>query len=114
MIHTWTTRHDLEELKRAHIDIDALSRIFYAHEETTMHGKIMTSNLISLMGNMGLNFDHDELQDVLLELDADSYGEVHWGDFLRWYQEFVVVVMYTNLLRVNSGLPLLYHVPGII
>jgi prophage maintenance system killer protein len=70
--------------------------------------------LINFIHSNGVRLTQDELEEALLVLDSTHEYEVHLDDFVHWYKEFMNLVILTNLLRANNGLPLLYHVPGII
>lgn len=110
--NTYRAQHIMIQLLNEHIDVTIISTVFH-NQHTNNNGKVATSDLIKFL-HITINLSLSELESALLDLDSNHNCEVHLDDFKKWYSNIMTIIVYTNLLRVNVGMPLLYHVPGVI
>ena len=107
------TYTELQKIIKKEMKIEEITERFHNHELCN-NGSFQTSDFMIFLASNNIELPHERLVSLMMEIDPNHTETVHYYEFVSWYENFMSMAIYVNLLRVNSGLPLLYHVPGII
>ena len=113
LYRSFMTHAEMQKIIDGELNIQQITERFHNHELCNS-GTFQTSDFMIFLASNNIELPHDQLVSLMMEIDPNHTETVNYYEFLTWYKNFMSVVIYTNLLRVNVGLPLLYHVPGII
>ncbi len=113
LYRSFFTYKELEHIMEENLDMDGIMKRFHDHEMCN-DGTFQSNEFIAFLASVNIYLPHDRLNDLMCEVDPNHTGTVHYYDFVSWYKNFLTMAIYVNLLRMNVGLPVLYHVPGVI
>ena len=113
LYRSFMTRTEMQKIIDEKLNMEQITEKFHNHQLCN-GGTFQTSDFVEFLGSNNIDLPHDQLVSLMIEIDPNHTETISYYEFIAWYETFVTTAIYVNLLRVDVGLPLLYHVPGII